>query len=65
MTALLDADDARGSALPATFTEKVYVVPLLSPVSVIGLAGPVAVMPPGLDITVYPVMGLPPLLAGA
>ena len=26
---------------------------------------PIAVMPPGLDVTVYPVIKLPPVLAGA
>jgi hypothetical protein len=30
-----------------------------------GLAGPVFEKPPGLEVTVYPVIGEPPLLAGA
>jgi hypothetical protein len=38
---------------------------LVSPVTVIGLAVPWAVMLPGLDVTVYPVMALPPFEAGA
>jgi hypothetical protein len=37
---------------------------LVSPVIVIGLATPVAVMPPGFDVTVYEVMALPPFDAG-
>jgi hypothetical protein len=37
----------------------------VSPVTVIGLAEPVAVKPPGLEITVYPVIAEPPLLTGA
>ena len=40
-------------------------MPLVSPVTVIGLAVPVAVSPPGLDVTVYPVMAAPPLFVGA
>ena len=30
-----------------------------------GELGPVAMMPPGLDVTVYPVIALPPLFVGA
>ena len=37
----------------------------MSPVTVIGLAVPVPVKPPGLEVTVYPVIGEPPLLSGA
>jgi hypothetical protein len=37
---------------------------LVSPVTVIGLAVPVPVILPGLEVTVYPVMAEPPLLAG-
>ena len=33
-------------------TVKVYATPLVSPVTVIGLDAPVAVCPPGLDVTV-------------
>ena len=39
-------------------------MPLVSPVIVIGLAVPDLVMPPGFDVTVYEVMGLPPSDAG-
>jgi len=38
---------------------------LVSPVTVIGLAVPVWVMPPGLEVTAKEVMGLPPSEAGA
>ncbi len=41
--------------VPALFvavTVKVYATPLVSPVTVIGLAAPVPVNPPGLDVTV-------------
>jgi hypothetical protein len=34
-------------------------------VTVIGLAEPVAVKPPGLEVSVYPVIIEPPLLPGA
>jgi hypothetical protein len=46
-------------------TVKVYAVPLVSPVIVIGLVVPVTVILPGLEVTVYPVMADPPLFAGA
>jgi hypothetical protein len=46
-------------------TVKVYGVPLVSPVTVIGLAAPVMVIPPGVEVTVYPVIADPPLLPGA
>ena len=39
-------------------------MPFVSPVTVIGLDPPVAVMLPGLDVTVYEVTGLPPFEAG-
>jgi hypothetical protein len=45
-------------------TVKVYAMPLVSPVTVIGPAVPVALMLPGLVVTVYPEMVLPPLLVG-
>jgi hypothetical protein len=41
--------------LPSAFvaiTVKVYAVPLVRPVTVIGLAAPVPVNPPGLEVTV-------------
>ena len=40
-------------------------MPLLNPLTTIGEEAPVAVMFPGLDVTVYPVIGAPPVLAGA
>jgi hypothetical protein len=40
-------------------------VPLVKPVTVIGEEAPVPVSPPGVDVTVYPVIAVPPLLAGA
>jgi hypothetical protein len=43
----------------------VYAVPLVKPVTVIGDEPPVAVTPPGLDVTVKPVIAAPPLFAGA
>jgi len=56
------------SLLPAAlvaYTVNVYPVPLLNPVIVIGEVDPVAVIPPGEDVTVYDVIADPPLLAGA
>jgi len=38
---------------------------LVSPETDIGEEDPVPVIPPGEDVTVYPVMSDPPLLAGA
>jgi hypothetical protein len=40
-------------------------VPFVNPVIVIGEEDPVAVMPPGEDVTRYPVIAEPPSLAGA
>src|SRR3569623_788420 len=50
---LLDAADAL--PVPALFvavTVKILLVPLVRPVTVMGLAVPAPVMPPGLDVTV-------------
>ena len=49
------------------FTLKVYAVPLVRPVTSQLVAGAVAtqVFPPGLEVTVYFVIGAPPLSAGA
>jgi hypothetical protein len=41
-------------------TVKVYAVPLVSPVTVMGLAEPFAVILPGVEVTVYPVTTAPP-----
>nr|WP_263864072.1 hypothetical protein [Paenibacillus lycopersici] len=64
---LADAADAADS--PAEFvavTWNVYAVPFVNPVTVIGLAVVlVSVTFPGLDVTVYSVIALPPSLAGA
>jgi hypothetical protein len=38
---------------------------LVRPANVIGLEEPVPVKPPGFEVTVYPVIVEPPLLAGA
>jgi hypothetical protein len=46
-------------------TVNVYAVALVKPLTVIGDNAPVPVIPPGLDVTVYPVMAEPPLSAGA
>jgi hypothetical protein len=46
-------------------TVKVYAVPLTRPVTVSEVAVVVAVIPPGDEITVYPVMELPPSETGA
>ncbi len=50
---LADAVDAElVPALLVAVTVKVYAVPLVRPLTVIGLAAPVPVRPPGLDVTV-------------
>ena len=63
------ADDAL-EAVPVPMelvavTVKVYAVPLVSPVTVIGDEAPVAVRPPGDEVTVYPVIADPPVFTGA
>jgi len=63
-----ELERAEAALLPKALvaaTVKVYAVPLESPVTVIGFFVPVAVFPPGLAVTVYPVIALPPLFAGA
>ena len=45
-------------------TVNVYVVPFVRPKTVIGLDAPEAVMPPGIEVTVYEVIALPPLEDG-
>ena len=63
------ADDALEAVpVPTEFvavTVKVYAVPLVSPVTVIGDEVPVAVRPPGEEVTVYPVITDEPTLLGA
>ncbi len=46
-------------------TVKLYVVPFVNPVNVNGLVVPVAVMPPGAEVTVYDVIAQPPSDEGA
>ena len=46
-------------------TVKVYVVPLVRPVRVIGDEAPETTCRPSLEVTVYEVMVDPPLFAGA
>lgn len=46
-------------------TVNVYAVPFVRPVIVMGEEEPVAVIPPGEEVTLYPVIGDPPSLAGA
>lgn len=61
-------EGVEGGEFPALFvatTVKVYAVPLVNPVTVSGLDAPVAVAPPGLAVTVYPVIGEPPVEEGA
>jgi hypothetical protein len=48
----------------AAATVNVYAVPLVSPLTMMGEAGAVAVMPPGEDVTMYDVIGAPPFEAG-
>ena len=45
-------------------TVKVYPVPLVKPVTIIGDEVPVPVKLPGFDVTVYPVIADPPFEAG-
>ena len=61
-----EAEDAE--LIPAAFvavTVNVYVIPFVSPATIAVVVALVAVNPPGLLVTVYKVMGLKPLLAGA
>ena len=68
MQGVTDEEVKEETELPTAFvatTVKVYVVPLVNPVTIMGEVAPVAVIPPGLEVTVYPVIGLPPVLLGA
>jgi hypothetical protein len=63
---LFDAADA--VEFPLEFvatTVNVYATPDCKPVTVSGDAPPVAVNPPGLEVTVYEVIGKPPSKVGA
>jgi hypothetical protein len=46
------AEDALVPTALVAVTEKVYIVPLVSPVTTIGEDAPVAVIPPGEEVTV-------------
>jgi hypothetical protein len=66
VTAELAADATDVPFALVAVTVKVYAVPFASPVTVAVVAPDVvAVAPPGDAVTVYPVTGDPPLLAGA
>lgn len=60
VTLLEGADPEPAPSAFVAITINVYAVSLVRPVTVIGLAVPVAVIPPGVETTVYPVIGLPP-----
>ena len=52
---VIEFDAADAAPVPALFvavTVKVYAVPLVNPVTVMGLDVPVPVNPPGLEVTV-------------
>lgn len=60
-------DGSEESPVPialAAFTVNVYDIPGVRPSKVIGPALLLAVMPPGAAVTIYDVIGLPPLNAG-
>ena len=61
-----DGDEATEfpAALVAT-TVKVYDTVVVKPVTTRGEFAPVAIKPPGEDVTLYPVMALPPVEFGA
>jgi hypothetical protein len=65
VTATEAADAELVPAALVAVTVKVYAVPLVKPVTVIGLAVPVPVIAPGDDVTVYAVIALPPFETGA
>jgi hypothetical protein len=63
-----DADDGLVPLAFVATTEMLYSTPLVRPVTVMGLAVPFWAMGTpalGVAVTVYEVMGLPPLLEGA
>lgn len=64
VTELLDTDAVLVPLALVAVTVNVYVVPLVRPVTIIGDPVPLAVIPPGLDVTVYVVIGPPPVFAG-
>jgi len=69
-TGVTALDAAEAAEVPIAFvavTVNVYDVLLVSPVTVADVVDPdtVAVRPPGDDVTVYPVIGDPPVAEGA
>jgi len=67
VTAVEGTDAAPGPALLVARTVNVYGVPFVRPLTVheSGPAVQVHVLPPGLDVAVYPVIGAPPFDGGA
>jgi hypothetical protein len=65
VTALLAVDAGDVPIAFVAVTVNVYEVPLVKPETVIGDEPPVPVAPPGLAVTVNPVIAEPPLFAGA
>ena len=66
VTAALGDEGGEVPAALVAVTVNVYAVPLTRPVTVAVVAPVVeAVRPPGAAVTVYPVIGEPPLLTGA
>jgi hypothetical protein len=64
VTLLEGADAGPVPAVVTAETVNVYAVPLVRPVTVIGLPGPDAVTPSGFDVILYADIGLPPSLVG-
>lgn len=65
VTAVLAEEALDAPSLFVATTVNVYAVPFVSPDTVIGELAPLPVNPPGLDVTVYPVIVAPPLSLGA
>jgi hypothetical protein len=65
ITLLEAADAGPGPTALVAVTVKVYDVPFVRPDTVIGLAVPVPVILPGVEVTVYKVIAVPPFDAGA
>ena len=67
-TGVTEFDTSEDRLVPTEFvavTVKVYAVPLVRPVTVTDVPVVVAVTPPGADVAVYSVIGVPPSEAGA
>jgi hypothetical protein len=65
VTELEAAEELLFAKLFVATTVNVYDVPAVSPVTVIGELEPVTLMLPGLEVTIYDVIGDPPTLVGA